>query len=350
MKGLELSRRFFREWAFPVLNRAVPELMQKVAVGLIGSNSQVLGYDDELSRDHGWGPFFIIWTPDDMKPEDVQRIQDALKLALPGQFGGVPLAARRKMPFEMGDFAIASIGQARRFLTGYEAGPRSDLDWLTIPESRLCEATAGDIFHDPAGLMESWRKSIAYFPDNVWYKRISFTWVMLGVTAQIRRCVERQDVVAGHIWVSWFLEAGMRLGFLLARRYAPWRKWLFRRLKEVWPGDPRMPDLLHDLAGAASLARQETLMLDVLDILGNHASNSGQITAQPLRREAIQHFTPFNFEGFAVAYHKKVKGPLAQLPLDLGPVDMWGSLQAFTAAPPVFMGNAEFIKAIYRSG
>jgi hypothetical protein len=61
MKALDLSRKHFTEIAFPALQKEFPELMRRVAAGLVGNGSECFGYDDEISRDHDWGVDFFIW-------------------------------------------------------------------------------------------------------------------------------------------------------------------------------------------------------------------------------------------------------------------------------------------------
>lgn len=64
MKGLDLSEEFYWEIVRPLIARRFPQLMEKHAAGLIGYGSDVLGYDDVLSRDHEWGrgATFGCWT------------------------------------------------------------------------------------------------------------------------------------------------------------------------------------------------------------------------------------------------------------------------------------------------
>ena len=59
--GIELSRLFFVEAVKPLLEASVPGLLYGAA--LLGSGSEVLGFDTEMSTDHDWGPrvdiFFV---------------------------------------------------------------------------------------------------------------------------------------------------------------------------------------------------------------------------------------------------------------------------------------------------
>ena len=52
--GLELSRAFFAEIVRPLLVDRFPEL--RYGAALLGSGSEILGFDTEMSTDHNWGP------------------------------------------------------------------------------------------------------------------------------------------------------------------------------------------------------------------------------------------------------------------------------------------------------
>lgn len=54
MKGVELSKLFYQNIVRPWLGDAFPRLVYDA--GIFGYGSELLGFDDDMSRDHNWGP------------------------------------------------------------------------------------------------------------------------------------------------------------------------------------------------------------------------------------------------------------------------------------------------------
>ena len=52
MQGLELAKRYYEEVGRPMLERDFPELLPRLAAGLVGDGSECLGFDDAISQDH----------------------------------------------------------------------------------------------------------------------------------------------------------------------------------------------------------------------------------------------------------------------------------------------------------
>ena len=67
VKGLELSEAFYREYGAPMIHERFPDLEKLIAVGLVGSGSECLGYDDTLSRDHDFEAGFCLFLPDESR-------------------------------------------------------------------------------------------------------------------------------------------------------------------------------------------------------------------------------------------------------------------------------------------
>jgi hypothetical protein len=74
--GLELSRRFYREVVQPLLNRHFGPSTHTAA--LIGTGSEVLGFDTERSTDHDWGPRLPLF----LGPGDIDRYGEAIDTML----------------------------------------------------------------------------------------------------------------------------------------------------------------------------------------------------------------------------------------------------------------------------
>lgn len=75
MKGLELSEQYYKTHGEQMLQQ-FPHLSPYLAVGLIGSGSECLRYDDKISQDHDFEPGFCIFLPE----EDFISSRDAFQL------------------------------------------------------------------------------------------------------------------------------------------------------------------------------------------------------------------------------------------------------------------------------
>jgi len=70
----------------PLLREEFPELTYDA--GLIGFGSEVLGFDDELSPDHHWGPRTMLFLSADDHQRYYRQIWDLLAERLPYTFLG----------------------------------------------------------------------------------------------------------------------------------------------------------------------------------------------------------------------------------------------------------------------
>src|SRR5450759_2366357 len=61
VKGLELSRQFYLQAVRPILEAQFPGV--SYAAALVGSGSEVLGFDTGMSSGHHWGPRVMLFVP-----------------------------------------------------------------------------------------------------------------------------------------------------------------------------------------------------------------------------------------------------------------------------------------------
>lgn len=233
MKGLELARKYYEEKGRDALARRLPGLKGRLAVGLAGEGSECFGFDDELSRDHDFGPSFCIW----MDKEDYIRynmdVQEVYN-SLPGAFAG--FAPRNETPEGEGRVGVLCIQTWYRRYTGCPEGPRTLAQWSKIPESFLATATNGEVFDDPLGKFTEIRQHLLeFYPEDIRLKKIASRAAVMAQAGQYNypRCVKRGEMAAAEIALAEFMKAGMSMVYLLNKRYAPYYKWMHRGMQDL---------------------------------------------------------------------------------------------------------------------
>ncbi len=233
MKGLELAENFYEAHGRPLVATHFPAFADRIAAGLVGEGSECFGFDDELSRDHDWGPGFCLWlTAEDYAKigSDVQARYDALPRDHRGFERGVegPHAGKRTGVFEITEFY-------RRFIR-YDHVPATLAEWRALPEAYLATATNGRIFADPLGEFTAFREGLlAFYPEDLRRKKLAARCAAAGQAGQYNypRCVARGETVAAHCALAAFIEALISAVYLLNRRYRPFYKWMHRGMRDL---------------------------------------------------------------------------------------------------------------------
>jgi hypothetical protein len=235
VQGLELSRRFYFEAVRPILEREFPEVEH--AAALIGHGSEVLGFDDERSRDHQWGPRVQLFLGD---LRDADEIARTMANMLPHSVAGFPtnfgptdeegpvvLAGLETGPINHGGETIVLADYLRAELGVDPLAGFTMTDWLTTPSQRLLESTAGEVFIDPIGDLTRVRELLAWYPHDVWllvmaghWRRIAQLEHFLGRTGSVG------DELGSQVIAASLVRDLMRLGLLQEQRYPPYWKWL----------------------------------------------------------------------------------------------------------------------------
>lgn len=233
VRGLELAEAFYEQHGRPMIAEYFPEHQSRIAAGLVGEGSQCFGFDDELSRDHDWGPGFCLWLDVVDKAEIGEELQERYD-ALPNGFRGFeravegPHAGKRTGVFEITDFY-------RRFIR-YDHVPSSLAEWRSLPETYLATATNGKVFADPSGAFTGFREGLlAFYPEDVRLKKMAARCAAAGQAGQYNfgRCVAREESVAACCALGLFIEAAVSLVYLLNKRYRPFYKWMHRGMSDL---------------------------------------------------------------------------------------------------------------------
>lgn len=262
MDGLTLAERYFQQHGLPMLLEKFPSHEGRIAAGLMGDGSDCLGFDDEHSRDHDWGPGFCLW----LTPADFQSIGGDLAAEykrLPPGFEGF-----RRDTGDWGDgrVGVFEIGAFFRGFIGRSSAPATDMEWLRIPEKNLAACTAGKVFRDPLGEFSEIQRILrGFYPDDVRLAKIAGRCMTAGQAGQYNfsRSAARGEFFAAQYAETKFSADAMSLVYLLNRRYAPYYKWLCRGLA----GLPRQGDSTAEKVTALVLAGTAEAKRRIIDAI-----------------------------------------------------------------------------------
>ena len=337
MPGLELSRRYYHEAIAPILNREFPEL--QYAAGLLGAGSDVVSFDTARSTDHDWGPRCLVFLRDQDVDVFGPLIDAALKRELPREFAGFATGidfhpdgtTRRADGATAGEFAhriwIGSPRDALRWNIGIDSlAELTPAIWVTTPQQRLTEFTAGAIFRDDTGEITRFREAFAWFPDDVWRYLMAGFWKNIGQLEPFAgRCGEVGDDLGSHLVAMRIARDQMNLAMLQERRYAPYQKWFGTAFSQLTIA-PELQPLL-DRARFARDWREREAGIVAGSLLLAERHNAMGLTPMLDKTPRPFYGRPFQVldtERFTRALEDSITDPdVRRLPRDLGGLDTW---------------------------
>lgn len=233
VKGLDLCRAYFNEVCYPLLEREFANFLPRMAAGLIGEGSECYGFDDEISRDHDFGPSFQIYIPKEDMPVYGERLKHRLA-TLPKTFQG--FGARVESQYGDGRVGVFTIEDFYRKFTAAEGVPDTLSHWRQIPENALSTVTNGEVFFDNYGEFTRIREELKKgYPEDVRLKKIAARLIKMAQSGQYNfpRCNKRKEYVASRLALSEFMSVSMSLVYLLNHAYRPYYKWVHRGLLDL---------------------------------------------------------------------------------------------------------------------
>jgi len=84
--GIELAGKFYQEAIRPILESEFS--CAPYSAALIGTGSEVLGFDTEMSTDHHWGPRAMLFLREHDYDRYASAITESLRRKLPVKFCG----------------------------------------------------------------------------------------------------------------------------------------------------------------------------------------------------------------------------------------------------------------------
>ena len=230
ISGLDISRKYYEQYGKPMIHGMFPEYEDRIAVGLVGEGSECFGFDDEISRDHDYGPGFVMWlNKKDYKKigKDLQKEYDML----PKEYMGykrleTPEAGKRVGVFTINRFCKKHLG--------IKSVPETDEEWLSIGDESFAHMVNGEVFTDEPGVISAIRTELMkYYPDRVWRCKIARCAAAMSQTGQYNyaRMLRRGDRVTASVCLAEFIRQTMQMMYYINRSYAPYYKWMYRGLE-----------------------------------------------------------------------------------------------------------------------
>ncbi len=217
-----------------MLKEQFPDVMRFLSAGLVGSGSEVLGFDDEISEDHDFEPGFCLLLPgEDIIDRRTAFLLERAYAKLPKEFMGYqrsmigPVGGARHGVLRMDEFFQEKIGSPDGILSVGQ--------WMSLPEQTLAEVTGGEVFFDGFGEMTKIRERLKYYPEEIRLKKLAGELLIMAQSGQYNylRCLKHGEKGAAQLAAIEFAKSTMHTVFLLNRVYEPYYKWSFRAMREL---------------------------------------------------------------------------------------------------------------------
>ena len=342
MSGGEFARRFHADVVAPLLARAMPG--RGYAAGRLGSGSDVLGFDDAMSRDHDWGCRLTLLV-DEADRDAVPRITGLLERELPDSYRGRPV--RSPVTWDSSRTHNVDVATVAGFATtrlGVDpAGGLPALDWLVLTGQSVLEVIAGPVFTDRTAQLAPVRAALRWYPPDIERYVLAAGWQRLSQEMpMVGRVAERGDELGSRLLSARLAGDLMWLAFAVSRQWPPYPKWRGAAFQAL--------GMAHDLAGPLAAAAaapgwrdREGGLAEACEVL----LNAQRARGLPAPSAAVTRFwdRPYRTVDDAVpqALLADITDPqVTGLPL-IGSIEQWTSSVDILASP----GHRSALRAAY---
>lgn len=317
-----------------------------------------MGYDDEVSQDHMWGPRFHMF----LSSNDIEKkaeIFETLSELLPYQYKGYSVNFTEPDPNDNGvqHAKFISSGNVNplifiqtfdEFL--YDELGTSDLenlrplDWLSFSEHRLLSLVSGKMFVDKLNVADK-LILLKYYPNDIRNYLIASNWdIIASEQAFVKRCGETGDEIGSIIICARIAERLMRLCFLYKKVYAPYSKWFGTAFNEL-DIDVNIKKSIYAALHAETIKLREDCLVKSQALVAD-LHNKSEITSfidYKIESYFGRNIKVIFAEKFAEATAEKLVGtPLENIPL-IGTFSQIGGLSSFSDEKQYY----KQIKAMY---
>ncbi len=230
MPGIDISREFYLQYGKPMLEESFPDVIDRIAVGLVGEGSECLGFDDEISRDHDFDAGFCLWITEKDEQDFGFRLERAYA-KLPQEFMGL----RRSILSPVGGnrHGVITIESFYKRFLGATNAPDTVERWLYTPSHSLLSASNGEVFKDDLGVFSAVRNELLKgYPEDIRRKKLAAHVILMAQSGQYNfiRCISRNECGAAQLAIFEFVKNAISAIYLLNNSYEPFYKWAYKGL------------------------------------------------------------------------------------------------------------------------
>ncbi|MEO1290791.1 MAG: DUF4037 domain-containing protein, partial [Chloroflexota bacterium] len=277
-----------------------PYLIDRISVGRF-AGSDVLRADDDISKDHNWGPQFSLFLSHDDFVEFGEQVSKTMNQHAPEQWLGYHLDGAGDK-----NVLVENVPNWIRDNIGFSTLPQSDHEWNIIVKHRQFGGTVegresalyylryGALWLDNNAEFTHWCTVLRKYPQSVWYARLAeecFRIWQYGQYNFVQRVSKRNDPLTISVCLGNFAEGVMRILTLLYRNYTPYWKWLsheVRQIEQATQYTSHLETLLATNNRTVQVQLVEKICDDIyqellfLDIISNEGSENSKSDLMPL--------------------------------------------------------------------
>jgi hypothetical protein len=287
ISGLELAAGFFADHVQPTLAAAMVDLEYSAA--LIGSGSEVLGFDTAMSMDHHWGPRAMLFLRPDDHRRHASAIQELLARRLPPTYRGISthftapdpddngtqlLAVHQGGPINHRVDVLTIDGFLRDTLGTSNIGDLDATDWLGFPSQRLLSIKRGKLFRDDLGLGDV-QARLDWYPQHITAYILGCLWTRVGQEEHLMgRAGYVGDELGSSVIAARIVRDLMRIAFCLESEYAPYAKWLGSAFSAL-PCSSQLHEPLSGVVSACDWQTRQAALAKAYERLLEHQHSKG---------------------------------------------------------------------------
>ena len=270
VSGAELSTTFYEQAVRPIVDDVAPGVAH--LAGRLGTGSDVLGLDDDMSADHDFGCRLTLLV-DDRDRAVLDEVDQALSARLPDDVDGWPTrfatswdqhVTHRVDLHTCHDFAATRLGVDLR-------APLDTWQWLSLTGQSVLEVVGGPVFHDDTDGYSDLRRSLDWYPDDVWRYVLAAGWRRISQELPlVGRAGQHGDELGSRLIAARLCRDILHLTFAVEREWMPHPKRAGTALQALSGGDATARLLAAVHTSSDWRRRQHSLAAAIGDLAERH--------------------------------------------------------------------------------